>query len=519
MDALPQDVASLVDHWRELRPDHEAVRFGDRSWTWQEFGDRVERNAAGQRALGLRPGDRVAYLDKNHPACLETSMACLRVGTANAVVNFRLAPDEIRYVINDAQAQVVFVGTEFLPVLAKIRDDLPTVRRVIVVGGDQDEYEQWLAGVERLRDTGSQDPNACFLQLYTSGTTGFPKGAMLTNASLSAHSTASANVTDIDADSVSMVAMPLFHVGGSAWAIVGMFHGARILVVRDIDPVSLVDDLVRQRVTHAFLVPAVFGFLLQVPGVADHDYSHVRALIYGASPMPLPLLRRSMDAFGADPFYQVYGMTEASGGVTMLGPEEHQDPSHEHRLMSAGKPMGGVEIAIVDPISGEPLGPDQVGEVWVRTKQIMAGYWHKPEADQAALAEDGWLRSGDAGHLDADGYLYISDRIKDMIISGGENIYPAEIERVLAEYPDVADVAVIGVPDDTWGEVGKAIVVPKPDTSFDGDALLAYCKEHLASFKCPKSVQVVAELPRNATGKVLKRQLREPFWASKETAI
>jgi acyl-CoA synthetase (AMP-forming)/AMP-acid ligase II len=518
MDALPQDVANLVEYWTQVSPDREAFRYGEQSWTWSEFADRVDRNAAGQLAAGMRPGDRVAYLDKNHPACMETAMACLRIGTANAVVNFRLAPDEIRYVINDAQARIVFVGTEFLPVLAKIRDGLPTVERVIVVGGEQDEYEAWLAGVAPLGATAPRDPKECFLQLYTSGTTGFPKGAMLTNASLTAHSGASADVTTMDPDSVSMVAMPLFHVGGSAWALVGMFHGAKIVVVRDINPVALLDEIVDQRVTHAFLVPAVFGFLLQVPDVAARDYSHVVALFYGASPMPLPLLRATMAAIPVD-YFQVYGMTEASGGVTMLGPEEHRDKANEHRMTSAGKALKGVELAVIDPVSGERVGPDAVGEVWVRTPQLMTGYWHKPEADAATLTEDGWLRSGDAGYLDGDGYLYLSDRIKDMIISGGENIYPAEIERVLAEYPDVAEVAVIGVPDDRWGEVGKAIVVAKPGVEFDGEALLAFCRQHLASFKCPKSVSVVTELPRNATGKVLKRQLREPFWAGRKTAI
>jgi acyl-CoA synthetase (AMP-forming)/AMP-acid ligase II len=518
MDALPQDVADLVAHWTRVAPDREAVRYGAESWTWSRFADRIARNAAGQLAAGMRPGDRVAYLDKNHPACMETALACLLVGTANAVVNFRLAPDEIRYIINDAQARIVFVGTEFLPVLAKIRDDLPTVERVIVVGGEQDEYEAWLAGVQPLADTGPKGDDACFLQLYTSGTTGFPKGAMLTNGSLTAHSVASADVTVMDPDSAAMVAMPLFHVGGSAWALVGLFHGAKIVVVRDINPVALVDEIVEQRVTHAFLVPAVFGFLLQVPGVAERDYSHVVALFYGASPMPLPLLRRSMAAFDVD-FFQVYGMTEASGGVTMLGPAEHRDKANEHRLTSAGKALKDVELAIIDPVSGERAVTGEVGEVWVRTPQLMSGYWHKPEADAATLTEDGWLRSGDAGHLDADGYLYISDRIKDMIISGGENIYPAEIERVLAEYPDVAEVAVIGVPDERWGEVGQAIVVPKPDVQLDREALLAFCRQHLAAFKCPKSVSVVAELPRNATGKVLKRQLREPFWAGRERAV
>jgi acyl-CoA synthetase (AMP-forming)/AMP-acid ligase II len=341
---------------------------------------------------------------------------------------------------------------------------------------------------------------------------------MLTNTSLTGHAVAVADMTDMTSDSVAMVAMPLFHVGGSAYALVALFHGARILVVRDIEPVSLVDDLVEQRITHAFLVPAVFGILLQVPGLAERDFSHVVGFIYGASPMPLPLLRRTMAAFGVD-FFQVYGMTEASGAVTLLSADDHRDLANEHRLTSAGKPLPGVEIAVIDPLSGEPAAQGDVGEVWVRTVQLMAGYWRKPEADAATLTADGWLRSGDAGYLDADGYLYISDRIKDMIISGGENIYPAELERVLVEHPDVAEVAVIGVPDDKWGEVGKAIVVTRDGADLDEEGLLAYCRQHLASFKCPKSVAVVTELPRNATGKVLKRALREPYWAGREKTI
>jgi acyl-CoA synthetase (AMP-forming)/AMP-acid ligase II len=340
---------------------------------------------------------------------------------------------------------------------------------------------------------------------------------MLTSRSMGAHTRSISKTSDMDADSVTMVAMPLFHVGGSGFALLALGHGATILVVRDIEPVSLLGWL--QECTHAFLVPAVFGFLVQVPGAAERDYSRTRTLYYGASPMPIPLLRASMAMFRGVNFQQVYGMTEASGGVTVLGAQEHRDPGDEHVLTSAGKPIPGVEIAIVDPISGERLATGEVGEVCVRTEQLMAGYWHKPDADRAALTDDGWLRTGDAGYLDDNGYLYISDRIKDMIISGGENIYPAEIERVLAEHPDVAEVTVIGVPDAKWGEVGKAIVVPKPGVELDDDAVLAFCRQHLASFKCPKSLTVVAELPRNATGKVLKRQLREPFWAGHEARI
>jgi acyl-CoA synthetase (AMP-forming)/AMP-acid ligase II len=506
-DTTAADTVDAVERWAAADLDREAVRCGDRWWTWAGFLDRVRRNAAGQLAAGLRPGDRVAYLDKNDPACLETTLACALAGTANAVVNFRLAPEEVAYVINDAKARVVFVGTELLPVLREIRDRLTTVARIVVVGGEQDEYEDWLGSFEPYEGGRERDPEACFLQLYTSGTTGFPKGAMLTNRGLAAHARSVAGTTDVGRDSVAMVAMPLFHVGGSSWGLLALYHGARIVVVRDIEPVALLDELVAQKVTHTFFVPAVFGFLLRVPDVAERDYGHVRAFVYGASPMPLPLLRRSLAAFPTE-FHQVYGMTEAAGAVTTLGAAEHRDPAREHLLTSAGKPVPGVELVIADPVTGEPLPRGELGEVWVRTEQVMSGYWDRPEATEAALTGDGWLRTGDAGYVDPEGYLFVADRIKDMIISGGENVYPAEVERVLAEHPSVGEVAVVGVPDETWGEVGEAVVVPAPGATVDADALLAYAREHLAAFKCPRSVRVVDTLPRNATGKVLKRELR-----------
>ena len=517
MNGTPRDIADTVEHWAASKPDAEAIRVGARSWTWSEFAARIRRNAAAQLATGLRAGDRIVSYDKNHPFCLETTFACTLTGTANAVVNFRLAPPEVAYIINDSRASVVLVGHEFVPVLESIRDQLPHVRRVIVVGGEQDEYEAWLAGSEPLADATPVDAGETFLQLYTSGTTGFPKGAMITQHGMTAHAQAMEDSVSMDEQSVSMVAMPLFHVGGSSWALATMYYGARQLIIRDINPPALVEEMIEQGVTHTFIVPAIFGFLLQVPGIADRDWSRLKGLVYGASPMPLPLLRKSMAAFPAD-FYQVYGMTEASGAVTVLMPDAHRDTANEHRLVSAGRPLKGVEIVAADPATGEPLGPGEVGEIMVRTEQLMGGYWGKPDASEQAVA-DGWLHSGDAGYVDEAGFVFISDRVKDMIISGGENIYPAEIERVIGEHPSVADVAVIGVPDEKWGEVGKAIVVATPGASVDAQELLALAKSNLAGFKVPKSVEVIAEMPRNATGKILKKDLRAPYWADRSRAV
>jgi acyl-CoA synthetase (AMP-forming)/AMP-acid ligase II len=510
-------IGEIVTRWEADTPDREALRFRDRVWTWSQWGERIRRAASAQLAAGLRTGDRVASLDRNHPVCLETTCACALAGTVHAIVNWRLAAEEVAYVVDDAQARVLFVGAEFLPVVERIRDTLRTVERIVVVGGGRDEYEGWL-DVPARSLTHEPTPDHGVLQLYTSGTTGFPKGATLTHRGLAAHTTAVASRFGIDADCVSLVAMPLFHVGGSGYALLSMYAGGRTVLMREVDPVLALDLIGEQRVTHGFFVPAVYGLFLHTPGVAERDVSSVRCFAYGAAPMPLPLLRRCLAAFPVD-FYQVYGMTELCGVVTVLGTEEHRDPDRPERLLSAGRPIGDVEIRVVDPLTGEDAADRGDGEVWVRTSQHMAEYWRRPEATAATLRPDGWLRTGDVGHLDDDGYLYIVDRTKDMIISGGENIYPAEIERVLAEHPAVADLAVIGVPDERWGESVKAFVVARPEHPASEAELIEYCRRHLAGFKIPRTVDFLDDLPRNPTGKLLKYELRKPYWEGRDRAI
>jgi acyl-CoA synthetase (AMP-forming)/AMP-acid ligase II len=512
------DFTAIVARWEAERPDALALSFGGTHRTWAELARRVRQNAGAQRAAGLVPGDRVAVLDLNHPSCLELTLACAQVGTANAVVNFRLAPPEIVYVINDAKARILFVGPEFAAAVEQVRDKLPGVEQVIQVGGADDEYEAWLAAHEPDPEVHPAAPEDCFVQLYTSGTTGFPKGVMLTHQGMLVHSRNVAVGFELGPDARVQVAMPLFHVGGTSYALLAVTHGAHVLMLRMPDPAAVLAMLETEKITHTFLVPALMAAMAQVPGAADRDYSCLTTLAYGASPMPLPVMRASLAIFPGV-MHQVYGMTEACGVVSSLGPADHADPAVAHRLISAGTPIHGVEIEVRDPATGEPVPTGAAGEIWVRTGQLMGGYWGKPEATAAAITPDGWLRSGDGGHIDADGYVYITDRIKDMIISGGENIYPAEIERVLAEHPSVADVAVIGVPDERWGEVPKAIVVAAPGATVDADALLAFCREQLASFKCPKSVDVLDGLPRNPTGKVLKKDLRKPYWEGKERQV
>ncbi|MGD9531688.1 MAG: long-chain-fatty-acid--CoA ligase, partial [Pseudonocardia sp.] len=483
--------------------------------TWARLADRVRRLAGALRAAGVGPGDRIAVLDLNHPSCLELTLACAQIGAANTVVNFRLAPPEIVYVINDAGATLLFVGPEFTAAAEQVREKLPTVQRVI---GVPDEYEAWLAAATPDAQVHPSAPGDCFVQLYTSGTTGFPKGAMLTHHGMLAHARNVSAGFAMDTTAVVQVCMPLFHVGGTSYALLAIHAGARIEMMRVPEPAAALAMIGEKGITHTFWVPALMAAMTQVPGVADRDFSSLKALSYGASPMPLPVMRACLALFPGI-MHQVYGMTEQCGVVSSLGPEDHANPAVAHRLVSAGRPIHGVEMEIRDPATGEPVPVGEPGEIWVRSAQVMGGYWARPDATAAAITADGWLRSGDGGHVDADGYFYVTDRIKDMIISGGENIYPAEIERVIAEHPSVADVAVIGVPDDRWGEVPKAVVVAAPGERVDPGELLAHCRAHLAAFKCPQSVDVRDELPRNPTGKILKKDLRKPYWEGRERQV
>jgi len=306
------------------------------------------------------------------------------------------------------------------------------------------------------------------------------------------------------------VAMPLFHVGGTSWALGSMSVGARTVVVREVVPAALLDLIESRAATHAFLVPAVIQMLLTEPARARVALRSLKVLGYGGSPMPAPLIDRTLSTLDT-PLYSVYGMTELSGVFCVLGPDEHRDDNRKHLRASAGRPLPGTEVRIVDPATGADAAPGEVGEFWVRSEQVMAGYWHMPEATRDTITPDGWLRTGDAGRRDDEGYLYIEDRVKDMVISGGENIYPAEVERVLLQHPGLAEVAVIGVPHPKWGETVKAIIVLAGGADPDEADIIAFARDRLAHYKCPTSVTKVAELPRNPTGKILKRELRIRF--------
>ncbi len=518
-------VAGMIRCLAASQPDREMLVLGDERRSWGEEYAVASRVGQALRRDGVAAGDRVAFLDRNGIAYFDFLFGGALIGAVSVAVNWRLSPVEMAAIIQDSGAQVLAVHTDYVPALMDI-PNLPDVRQIVVLGDGPKRpdparcrFDDWVAGCpsEDPGHVGSADEVS--MQLYTSGTTGLPKGVMLTNANLSTAVSEAGQTFSIGEDTVSLVAMPLFHIGGSGWALCAMSRGGRSIILRDVDPVVLLELIAAERITEMFIVPAVLMFLLATPQLADTDLSSLRLIFYGASPISEDVLVKCMAAFGCG-FCQVYGMTETTGAITALRFEDH-DPDGPRRglLRSAGRPHEGVELRVVDPDDGRDVELGQVGEVWTRSRYNMAGYWRKETETATTIDSDGWLRTGDAGYLDAQGYLYLHDRIKDMIVSGGENIYPAEVENVLLAHPAVADAAVIGVPDEKWGETVKGIVVLAPGARLDESGIISHCRENLAHYKSPTSVEAVEVLPRNPSGKILKRELRAPYWADRGRSI
>jgi long-chain acyl-CoA synthetase len=521
--AAPFSLAGIVGQHARERGEQAALLFGERAVSWRALDEAAGRVAHGLLAAGVTAGSRIAFLDKNGPEYFEVLFGGAKVNAVNVAVNWRLGPPEMAYVVNDAEARVLFVGETFLPQLAAFQPELRTVRHIVVIGEDgatrHARYAGWRDSQAIPARGAPPAPDDVAMQLYTSGTTGRPKGAMITNANLGClipHTTARWGMT---ADSVNLVAMPLFHIGGSGWALVGMYNGCRSVLLREAHPAEILAALPRHRVTHAFLVPALLQFLLATPGCERTDFSALRLMVYGASPIADDVLVRALATFRCR-FMQVYGMTETTGAVTELAPEEH-DPAGPgaSRLRSCGRPYPWVEARIVDIDTGQDVPPGRVGELWTRSPQNMKGYWNLPEETARTITPEGWLRTGDLAYRDAEGFVYLYDRLKDMIITGGENVYPAEVENVLMSHPGLADVAVIGVPDVKWGETVKALVVRAPGATLSEVELIDWARERLAHFKCPTSVDFATSLPRNPSGKLLKKELREPYWRDRDRRI
>ena len=502
-----------------------AFTFGDEVMTFAELDAGSNRAANALLAEGVSKGERVAYLGKNHHLYFEVFMGAAKIGAVMTPVNWRLAPPEVAYILDNCEAEIVFVAEGFGETIAKIQSDCPRVKKVIGMDAGVatlPDYREW-------RDAhGADDPQVAllpqddFLQLYTSGTTGRPKGAVMTNASILSSRSADGREEALRewqepvAGDVSLLAMPCFHISGTGTGIANIISGTNSIVLAEYDPTQALDLIEKYPISKLFLVPAAIQILLNHPRANEVDFSRLKYITYGASPIPLELMKQAMDVLGCG-FVQMYGMTETSGTIVALDPADHV-PEGSERMRSVGTALQGVELKIIDE-EGNSLPAGTIGEIATRSPKNMAGYWQLPEATAETIDSDGWLRTGDAGYLDEDGYLFIRDRVKDMIISGGENVYPAEVENALYAHEAVADVAVIGVPDEKWGEAVKACVVVKEGQRLDEADLIAHAREHIAGYKCPKSVDFITQLPRNPSGKILRRELRAPYWEGKDKAV
>jgi long-chain acyl-CoA synthetase len=508
------------------RPRCTAVIDGDVRFTYAHLGNRVGALCGGLAGLGIVPGDVVAVLSLNSHRHLECWLGIPRSGAVLNDLNFRLATAELAFIVEDSRSVALIVDDANLEVGRELRGRCKTLRHLIYAGGpdapqDTVAYESLLAGAPvPAADLAESDLAGIF---YTGGTTGLPKGAMLTHGNLLANAKHGLIGLGYREDDRFLHAAPMFHLadGGATYALTWL--GATHVIVPAFEPELVARTIEEQRITMGVLVPTMINTLVNDPATAQHDLSSLRRIIYGASPMPADVQRRAIELAGCE-WVQAYGMTEASPLVTVCDGVDQRaalagEEPHATRLRSAGRPVVGVQ-AEVRREDGSRCQPGDPGEVWVRGPNVMVGYWNRPEETAAAFDAEGWYRSGDAAYADADGYIFIVDRVKDMIISGGENVYCAEVENTLHAHPDVLEAAVFGVPDPRWGEHVHAVIVPRPGCEPCEDALTEHCRLLIAGYKLPRSFEFYTEpLPKSGAGKILKRRLREPHWEGRQGRV
>ncbi len=487
------------------RPSKIAVADNASSLTYGELFDRAERLAARFRDSGLSPGERIALLAKNDVSFIELSIAASMTGLVLVPLNYRLAQPEIDFILNDCGARILFAGSGYGETARIAASTSPKCGAVIDVSTDG-LYGGWAETTDRWAGQPASGETTIY-QLYTSGTTGNPKGALIShNNVITICRNGVQFLGPFTEDARNLVAMPLFHVAGNGWLFFGLAAGCSNWLVVDLAPETLLETIAEQEITSTLIVPAVIQMLVLNAEAKDMQVLGLKTIVFGASPMPAELLKRAKAVFPETDFIHVYGMTETT---CMFGAHDPAQLQAGLRLESCGRPFPDAEVRIMGP-DGQELPAGEIGEIICRTPQMMSGYWNRPEATAKAI-RDGWYWTGDAGYVDEEGYLFIRDRIKDMLISGGENVYPAEVENAVLKHPAVADVAVIGVPDEKWGEVGLAVIVMKTGADASDEEIKATVRENLAGFKVPKYIARIDALPRNGAGKVTKDTLRTQF--------
>ncbi len=513
----------FLDRWADAWPGTQFAAQGERRPTYREAQAAVNRLANAFISAGLRVGDRVAVLSKNSIEYVLIYFAASKAGVAVVPLNYRLAVPEWTYILDDVQPRMLIADGQYLATIDGFRSKLVTVEHFVALGA------AGLVGWESFHDWVTDEPSTppdCLVteesdayQMYTSGTTGHPKGAVLTHRAVTANVRQIGHVLQLEPGERSLVVAPLFHAAAVPSTFTCVSRGGCLYIQEDFDPSEVIRALSEERICYAVLVPAMIqACLVGVPDAAKRSYDSLRLVYYGASPIAEQTLRWAMDAFQCG-FVQSYGMTEATQALTFLSPADHRRGLDEQPelLLSSGSPATETEIRIVAD-NDTPLPNGTPGEIVARGPQLMRGYWDRPD-ESAEVLRGGWLHTGDVGSVDDEGYLYVQDRLKDMIVSGGENVYPRVVEDALFGHPDIADAAVIGVPDERWGETVKAVVVLRTGTTTTEEEIIGFCRGKLGSFELPRTVDFVDALPRNPSGKVLKRVVRERYWAGQNRRV
>ena len=513
----------FLDYWARERPGAEFAVAGGRSLTYAEAAAGANRVASRLAALGCRKGSRVAVLAKNAPWYPVLYFGAAKAGVVLVPLNWRLSASEWVGILNDASPSVLIVGADYAEVADDIRADLTSVEHLVVEGdgdrGDREWLERWLSDGPTTPPHVDVDGSDPLYQMYTSGTTGAPKGAVLSHGAVCWNVMQVGLAHPVFTGDRGLVVLPMFHAAVIPAVFSVVCRGGSLFVLDAFDPEQVVRALEKDRITVATLVPAMLqACLVAVGDVAQRRYERLRSIYYGASPIAEDTLRQAIDAFGCG-FVQSYGMTEAAQALTFLSAADHRLAldARPELLLSGGRAAAGTRLRVVDA-NDAPRPTGEPGEILARGPQLMSGYWQRPDETARTLA-DGWLHTGDVGRVDDDGYLFVEDRLKDMIVSGGENVYPRIVEDVLFAHLAIAEAAVIGVPDPRWGESVKAVVALRPGVVCTEEEILAFCRPRLGGFERPRSVDFVEALPRTATGKVLKRVLREPYWAGHERRV
>lgn len=526
MEGLPWTLPAILARQAQQRPQQVALRDGKHSVTYAELAAESDRIGLRLQLMGLPKGTRIAILDHDSARLFAIVFGIAKAGCVIVGMNWRLGPNEIAFQLQDAEVELLFVGSRFVATGCTAQASCQRLATIVQIdevattGAEVIPFADWLAG-----DGGAAAPVAevaieredIAVQMYTSGTTGKPKGVMLAHRSFVAVIESMRAVGDPwiawSERDVSLMAIPSFHIGGMWWAMTGFNAGATNVVVPAFSGWFALEAIAEHRVTRACMVPAMIQVCLSEPDVERTDFSSLQTIVYGGSPIPRPNLQQAMSTFGCG-FAQIYGLTETGNTAVCLRPADHE---RDELLEAAGKPYPGVHIKIIND-AGEPLPTGMVGEVCIKSPANMLGYWNRPEATAATL-QDGYVHTGDAGFLDVEGYVHVCDRKKDMICSAGENLYPAEIESVLCGHGAVAEAAVIGIPDERWGEQAIALVVLQAGMAAKPGEIIDHVRGELADFKVPRRIDFVDALPRTPSGKIQKHILREPYWEGRSRKV